>query len=38
MTEEEQLEAIKSTFCACAISQIYGNYIMDKEETEEGGQ
>lgn len=35
MTEQEQIEAVKSTFSACAIAEIYGNYIMDKEAAEE---
>lgn len=34
MSEEEQIEAIERSFPMIAISRIYGEYIMNKEETE----
>ncbi len=35
MTEQEKIEAIEENFPMKSIANIYGNYIMDKEESEE---
>lgn len=35
MTEQERIEAIERSFPMAAIARIYGEYIMDKEKTEE---
>lgn len=37
MSEQERIEAIERSFPMAAIANIYGNYIMDKEEEESCG-